>query len=118
MNIFSHKLFLAVFLTIVIFLKADYMTPVFAITDPLEVPNNKYGIHIIDENDLENAATLVNSSKGSWGYVTMVIREDDRDLHKWQSIFDRMKVFKLIPIIRLATKLSGSMWVVPKDSET
>ena len=118
MNTSSHKLFLSIFFSIVILLKVDYIQPIFALNNPLEVPNNKFGIHIIDENDLENAAALVNSSKGSWGYVTMVIREDDRDLHKWQAIFDRMKKFKLIPIIRLATKLSGSMWIVPKDSET
>lgn len=118
MNILRHKLFLAIFFSMVILLKTDYIQPIFAFNNPLEVPNNKFGIHIIDENDLENAAALVNSSKGSWGYVTMVIREDDRDLHKWQAIFDRMKAFKLIPIIRLATKLSGSMWVLPKDSET
>ena len=117
MKISSHKLFLAALLSIVIFLKAEFITPTFAITDPLEVPNNKYGIHIIDENDLENAASLVNSSNGSWGYVTMVITEDDRKVDKWQAIFDRMKKYKLIPIIRLATKLTGSNWMKPNDTE-
>lgn len=117
MNSLILKFFLAISFSVVILLKVDKINTIFAINDPLLVPNNKYGIHIIDENDLENAAILVNSSNGLWGYVTMVIREDDMNLDKWQAIFKRMKTYKLIPIIRLATKLSGSMWVIPKDSE-
>ena len=113
----SGKLILSIFLLALVLLKINYLKPAFAINDPLQVPNNKYGIHIVDENDLENAATLVNSSNGLWGYVTMVIREDDRNLDKWQAIFNRMKSYKLIPIIRLATKLTGNYWMKPDESE-
>ena len=35
--------------------------------DPLSVPNNRFGIHIVDPNDVADAAKLVNSSKGDWG---------------------------------------------------
>src|SRR4030042_1329311 len=76
------------------------LNPVWSIYDPLTVPNNKYGIHIIDENDLENAAALVNSSGGDWGYVTLVITEQDRSSDKWTGIFDTMKNYHLIPLIR------------------
>ena len=76
-----------------------------AIYDPLSQPNNRFGIHIIDENDLQDAANLVNSSGGDWGYVKIVIREDDRNLEKWQAIFDRMRKMHLIPLVRLATKV-------------
>lgn len=69
-------------------------------------PNNKYGIHLAQPhlNDLENTAELVNSNGGDWGYVTLVIQENDRDHAKWQDIFDRLREFRLIPIVRLATK--------------
>lgn len=88
--------------------------PVTAVVDPLSVPNNHYGIHIIDQNDLDTAASLVNSSGGTWGYVTLVIKEDDRDLAKWQVIFDRMRELQLIPIVRLATRLEGNTWAKPR----
>jgi hypothetical protein len=81
-----------------------------AINNPNETPNNRYGIHITDANDLKSAADLVNSSGGDWGYVTFVIREDDRNLKKWQDIFDIMREIHLIPIVRLATKTSGENW--------
>ena len=87
---------------------------IWAINDPLSVDNNKYGIHIIDENDLENAAFLVNSSGGDWGYVTIVIREDDRNNEKWQKIFDRMRQLHLIPLVRLATRMENAFWKKPK----
>ncbi len=76
------------------------------------LPNNIFGIHVAtpSKEELEDAATLVNSSGGSWGYVTVVIQENDRDLKKWQDAFDRMRRLRLIPIVRLATKPSGSNW--------
>lgn len=84
-----------------------------AIVDPNAAPNNKYGIHIIDENDLYDAANLVNSSGGDWGYVTMVISDKDRSIEKWQKIMELMRSWHLIPIIRLATHLEGDTWVKP-----
>lgn len=101
---------LAIFI-ILLFLMA---TDVQAVYDPLSAPNNRYGIHIIDENDLEDAARLVNSANGDWGYVTLVIREDDRKLEKWQAIFDKMRTLHLIPLVRLATRVENSVWVKPR----
>jgi len=85
----------------------------YAIVDPLSTPNNKYGIHIIDENDLEDASSLVNSNGGDWGYVTLVIREDERNTLKWQTTFDKMRTLHLIPLVRLATKQTNSHWEKP-----
>ncbi|MCL5970679.1 MAG: hypothetical protein M1450_04230 [Patescibacteria group bacterium] len=76
----------------------------FAIENPLSVPNNKFGIHILFTNELEKAAKLVNSSGGEWGYVTIPIQSGDRDLVKWQKFMDDAKKNKIIPIIRLATE--------------
>jgi len=80
-------------------------------------PNNKFGIHIIAENDLPEAAALVNSSGGQWGYVTLVIREDERDAVRWQRVFDQMRRLKLIPIVRVATRMNNSHWEKPVAEE-
>src|SRR4030042_6341312 len=72
-----------------------------AITNPLKTDNNRFGIHIIDENDIDLASDLVNSNGGQWGYITMVIREDDRKIEKWKSTFDKLRGKNLIQIIVL-----------------
>ncbi len=87
--------------------------PIYAVEDPVSVENNKFGIHITDENDLEDAGRLVNSSGGDWGYVTLVIREDERNDNRWQRVFDRLRRLHLIPIIRTATTQGGAYWTKP-----
>jgi len=91
--------------------------PSLAIYDPLSVPNNRVGIHIFSEKDLNDAASLVNSSGGDWGYVTLVITEGERDHDRWQKVFDQMRRLHLIPIVRLASKASGATWEKPKNEE-
>src|SRR4030042_2489042 len=86
---------------------------VFAIENPLSPPNNIFGIHIFDESDLEDASILLNSSGGDWGYVTVVVREDERDVNRWQKVFDRMRLYHLIPIIRIATHQENDGWAKP-----
>lgn len=87
-----------------------------AIYDPTSVPNNKVGIHLFSEKDLEDAQKLVNNN-GDWGYVTIVITEAERDHDRWQQVFDKMRKLHLIPIIRIATKGEGENWLKPKDEE-
>lgn len=82
--------------------------------DPRTVPNNKYGIHVTDVNDIADTATLVNSSGGDWGYVTVVLQDNDQDQGKWQNIFNQMRRLHLIPIVRLATHPQGDFWVKPQ----
>lgn len=90
---------------------------VYAITDPLSVPNNKFGIHINNENDLENARNLVNSNGGDWGYVTVVITEKERNHDRWQNVFNMMRRMHIIPIVRIATTPNDHMWEKPKSEE-
>ena len=90
-----------------------FVTPAQAVFDPLAVPNNRVGVHILDPQEIHQAAKLVNSSGGSWGYVTIPIRSNDRDREKWIRFFDNAKKEKLIPIIRLATYPEGPAWVKP-----
>ncbi len=94
-----------------------FSSPALAIVDPMAVPNNKVGIHITSENDLQDAANLVNTKGGDWGYVTIVITESERDHNRWQSVFDQMRRLHLIPLVRLATKPSGDIWDAPQEAE-
>jgi hypothetical protein len=93
------------------------VTPAHGIVDPLAVPNNRIGIHITDDSDLTAANALVNSQNGTWGYVTLVIREDDRNREKWQHTFDELREKQLIPLVRLATKMSSTSWTAPTKEQ-
>lgn len=90
---------------------------VLAISDPLTVSNNKFGIHIHDESDLENAKNLVNSSGGDWGYVTFVITQNEMDRDRWQKVFDQMRRMHIIPIVRIATSPDRDTWKKPELEE-
>jgi hypothetical protein len=81
--------------------------------------NNIYGIHLAQPHleDLKKVKELVNSNGGDWGYVTLVIQENDKNKQKWQEIFDLLREYHLIPIIRLATKPEGENWKRPKIEE-
>jgi hypothetical protein len=105
---------IALFSAIFLFISSS---DVLAIYDPVSVPNNKYGIHIISENDLPNAKNLVNSSGGDWGYVTIVITQDERDPGRWQKVFDEMRRHHLIPIIRIATRPEDGIWTTPNEAD-
>lgn len=85
----------------------------FATYDPLSVPNNRFGIHILFPEEINEAARLVNSNSGDWGYVTIPIQSVDRNLEKWQNFFDECRKLHIIPIIRLATYPEGPIWPKP-----
>ena len=90
----------------------------YAIYDPLSSNNNKFGIHILFPDELSEAASLVNSNGGDWGYVTIPIKASDKDLDKWQSFFNNCKKYHLIPILRLATYgdyFEKASWSKPSD---
>lgn len=92
--------------------------PVEAVYDPLSKPNNFFGIHILFPQELERAAKLVNSSGGDWGYITIPIQSNDRDLDKWQNFMDQARLKRLIPIVRLATEpdpLNTATWRIPNE---
>lgn len=90
-----------------------------AVTDPLSVPNNKYGIHIISatRDEASEAARLVNAN-GDWGYITVLAESKDRNEGKWQEFFNELRRRHLIPIVRLATKPTGEgIWERPYQGE-
>ena len=73
---------------------------------------NKFGVHIaqVSEGEIDKASEMSNGNGGSWGYVTVVIHQDDMDRDKWQNAFDRMREKRLIPIVRIATRADGGNW--------
>jgi len=104
-------LILFLFITSLSLVPASY-----AVSDPLAVPNNKIGIHILFNTELGNAAKLVNSNGGDWGYVTIPIQTGDKDIVKWQQFMDQCASLHLIPIIRLATDgdyFNTQVWNTP-----
>ena len=92
----------------------------FAVYDPASKPNNTLGIHILFPSELAEAAKLVNSAGGDWGYITIPIQASDKNLDKWQSFMDDCRTYHLIPIIRLATDgdyFTKSSWSKPSDND-
>jgi hypothetical protein len=113
------RLFLIIIFAIysVLFL---HSVPSFAIEDPLSLPNNKMGIHILFPQEIFKAAELINSSGGDWGYVTIPIQSGDKDLVKWQKFMDDAKKLHLIPIVRLATQgdyFNTTVWNKPSQED-
>jgi len=74
---------------------------------------NIFGIHVLETSDLGKAKELINSNGGDWGYVTIVIREDDLDKTKWQKFMDECRKLHLIPIVRIATYMETGWWAKP-----
>ncbi|PIY72418.1 hypothetical protein COY87_01075 [Candidatus Roizmanbacteria bacterium CG_4_10_14_0_8_um_filter_33_9] len=95
-----------------------FLTPV-ASAQKLDRPNNKFGISLLQpsDDDIKKTAELVNSNGGDYGYVTLVIQENDRDRRKWQDLFEKLRENNLIPIIRLATQLEGENWRKPEEKD-
>ena len=92
------------FLLIVIFSLGLGAGNAHAILDPESLANNKFGVHILFTTELSDAARLINSGGGDWGYVTIPIQAGDKDIEKWQKFMNEAKERHIIPIIRLATE--------------
>lgn len=109
------RIFLPLFFCLIFLLS---VRPTYASEDPFAVANNKIGIHILDPSELPQAAQLVNSNGGDWGYVTIPIQSGDENLTKWQNFMDECKKYHVIPIIRLATQddyFNTQVWRTPND---
>lgn len=82
--------------------------------DPTTMPNNVYGIFVINHSDLPDVSRLVNTGGGDWGYVTVVMTEKGINREVWQKFMDDCTRLHLIPIVRIATKFSEDSWEIPK----
>ncbi len=110
------KVFMALLSFNIIFISLLTFVP---FTKAQDIPNNKFGIHLAtpQDEDIDRALDLINSNGGEWGYITLVIQENDRNVDKWQGIFDKLREKRLIPIIRLATQPEGASWRRPKSTD-
>ena len=97
-----------------------FSSNVLAIYNPVARENNIFGIHILFPTEVENAAKLVNSSGGDWGYVVIPIQYKDRDLLVWQAFMNDCAKYHIIPIPRLATESywdNTKVWRKPQDAD-
>lgn len=104
-------------ITLIVFIISGNTSQTFAIEDPLSKPNNKVGIHILFTTELEDAARLINTNGGDWGYVVIPLQATDRDLEKWQHFMNEAARLHVIPIIRLATEgdyFNTHIWRKPR----
>lgn len=83
----------------------------------LAAKNNLFGVHILFPEEVKEAAKLVNSKGGDWGYVVIPIQATDRSREKWQSFFADCRLLHLIPVVRIATYPDGANWARPGESE-
>jgi len=79
--------------------------------------SNKFGIHVLETDEINQAARLVNSNGGDWGWITIVLRVNDLDQKKWQGFFDQCRRLHLIPLVRLATEIENNFWRKPKPAD-
>lgn len=104
-----------VFLTSIIYLLTA--SPAHALYDPRTVPGNKVGVHVLSPDEIENAAKIVNSDGGDWGYITVPIQPTDRDKVKWETFMQRCASLHLIPIVRITTIPQGGTWESGRDTD-
>lgn len=94
--------------------------PCVAIEDPLSLPNNKIGIHILFTDEIEAASGLINNNGGEWGYVAIPVQAGDRNLVKWQKFMDDCRKHHVIPILKLATEgdyFNTIVWRKPTNAD-
>lgn len=78
------------------------------------------GIHILSTHELPAAEVLLKSSSNSetWHYITIPVTLNDLSKQaEWQQFFNESRQARLIPIVRLATKVDGASWQVPSRKE-
>jgi len=78
---------------------------------------NIFGLHLTQTQDLGNAAKIINSENGDWGWATIVIRLDQLDHNTWQGFFDNCRRLHIIPIVRLSTIMENGYWKRPALSD-
>lgn len=78
---------------------------------------NKFGIHILEPNEIRQAAELVNLPGGNWGWVTIALRINDLDQEKWQNFFNDCRRLHIVPLVRLATENENESWRKPTTDD-
>jgi len=114
------KAMIKYFITILLMLMISWCLPkgALAVVDPRLFPNNKVGITLLSPDaEIEDASKLVNTN-GDWGWVLIIIKKSERNVDRWQNVFDQLAKKRLIPIVRLATGFDNKgYWQRPGDED-
>lgn len=74
------------------------------------------GVHILSTDELKSARKLteVNEEDDRWTYVTIPFTlADVGQEERWQKFFDEAKELRVVPLVRLATRMDGDAWARP-----
>lgn len=117
---------LMIVLTLAALFAVSLLTPARRTPRPIPFPTNRLGIHLLLDDGRNVWPTEIwpehmryaAQAVGEWGFVTQLVRADDLSVAKWQHFMDLCAVYKLTPIIRLATTFdrTNGWWIVPEDT--
>jgi hypothetical protein len=76
---------------------------------------SKMGIHILGTHELTEAKELIaQENTDQWHFITVPLTLDDLERREqWEQFFREAKKQKVIPLVRLATRVEGDHWVIP-----
>ncbi len=92
---------------------------VVATTQVFAADTSKIGVHILQTNELPQAKQLVQVTQDdTWHYVTIpfTVADIEREA-EWQNFFTEARNQKLIPLVRLSTRVENGAWTVPTKQE-
>jgi hypothetical protein len=93
---------------------------------PPSLSNNIVGLNVarlVQPMYISAAADVVNANGGAWGYLTILLTRDDRDLPRsvdlLQQVLDRCFELRLQPIVRVGTRFDPAtgIWERPLYDE-
>jgi hypothetical protein len=121
-----QKALIASLLLLQVITPTSWAAPAAGPTDnPAAVANNPVGVNLVrwwEPHFVNAAAELVNSGGGDWGYVTVVLVDDDRNYpERFQAFLDQCAKLHITPVIRVGTTfdLDAELWKRPewRDAE-
>lgn len=91
--------------------------PIYATQDPRLFHNNKVGVNSLSpDSEAQEISSMVNN-KGDWGYVVITIKSSERNIGRWQNVFNLFAKYHLIPIVRIATIFDEKTGVWQKPTQ-
>ncbi len=86
---------------------------------PAQAVSERMGLHVLSLDEIDKVQQFFQATKSAetelqWRYITIPFTLADLDrLDEWQRFFNQAQQYKIIPIVRLATKFESGAWVVP-----
>lgn len=92
----------------------------FQTATPIQAQGSVLGIHILNPAELTDAVDLLKQAdqQDTWHYVTIPVTLDDVEKQvEWQNFFYQAREQKIVPIVRLTTRIEGENWKIPTRQE-